>query len=178
MSASALARLSGLLLPTINVLWIEKVQALNPVDDVPDFASYLFGYDRTALRRVGDARKESFGKLCFYCQIRPAGEVDHVIPWSRAHLDSLANLVPACRKCNADKADLLPIPRHLGAAIARDHGRLDAIAADLNWPTEYDRVRTVAHGIYKIAPDHTPAWVALDELEPLDPATMAHWLNV
>lgn len=151
--ATALARLSGLLIPTINVLWVEKVQDLNPAasENVPDFEGYLFGRDKAALKRAGNALKKAFGAQCFYCHKRITTDLDHVLPWSRAHIDSLANLVPACRTCNGDKSGLLPAPNHVEAALMRDHAKLDAIAETLNWPAEYDYVRSVARGLY----DHT-----------------------
>ncbi|WP_197696706.1 HNH endonuclease, partial [Mycobacterium sp. 852002-51152_SCH6134967] len=120
--ATALARLSGLLIPTINVLWVEKVQDLNRAvsENVPDFEGYLFGRDRTALKRVGDALKKAYGVKCFYCHKRIATEVDHVLPWSRSHIDSLANLVQGCRPCNTNKSGLLPVPKHVKAALERE----------------------------------------------------------
>jgi len=176
---SALARLSGLLLPTLNVLWAEKVQDLNPVvsENVPDFAKYLFGQDRTALKRVAKELKKAFGPLCFYCQTREATEVDHVLPWSRVHLDSLANLVPACKTCNGDKSDLLPVPRHLEAALTRDPTLVDGIAARINWPSEYDRVHLVGRGLYSYTPDQTSMWSAVGHLEPFNRANMPRWLG-
>jgi hypothetical protein len=80
---------------------------------------------------AGNALKKSFDAQCFYCAKRIAIDVDHVLPWSRTHIDSLANLVPACRTCNGDKSGLLPAPNHVEAALMRDHSKLHAIAENL-----------------------------------------------
>lgn len=40
--------------------------------------------------------------LCLYCG-QTGGEIDHVIPLTRGGRDSIGNLVPACRSCNASK---------------------------------------------------------------------------
>jgi 5-methylcytosine-specific restriction endonuclease McrA len=177
--ATALARLSGLLIPMINVLWVEKVQDLNPAasENVPDFEGYLFGRDRTALKRAGNALKKAFGAQCSYCHKRIATEVDHVLPWSRAHNDSLANLVPACRTCNGDKSGLLPAPDHVEAALTRDHAKLEAIAETLNWPAEYHHVHSVARGLYAITPDNTPTWLAENMLQPFRRSRAPKWLQ-
>lgn len=47
---------------------------------------------------------------CYYCKA-PAGkdyQVDHVVPLSRGGSNDPANLVIACRSCNASKSDRLP----------------------------------------------------------------------
>lgn len=50
-----------------------------------------------------------FGFCCAYCGEKPDGQLDpdHVVPLSRGGYNSTANLLPACRPCNADKRDLL-----------------------------------------------------------------------
>lgn len=42
---------------------------------------------------------------CAYCDKRKADTVDHVIPRSRGGEHAWTNVVAACRKCNAAKAD-------------------------------------------------------------------------
>jgi 5-methylcytosine-specific restriction endonuclease McrA len=45
---------------------------------------------------------------CAYCGCKPARiEIDHVIPVSRGGLHHRSNVVPACRRCNANKNDHL-----------------------------------------------------------------------
>lgn len=47
---------------------------------------------------------------CVYCgSSAPFGEVDHFVPRRRGGTDLPWNLVPACRSCNASKADHDPI---------------------------------------------------------------------
>jgi 5-methylcytosine-specific restriction endonuclease McrA len=176
--ATALARLSGLLIPTINIIWVHKVQDLNPAvsENVPDFESYMFGHDRKAIKRVAKKLKKAFGAQCFYCHKRIASEVDHVLPWSRVYVDSLANLVQACRRCNGDKSGMVPAPEHVEAALNRDRSLLGEIAEDLNWPTELEWVRSVACGLYKITPDETSTWVAVGEVRPFVGADVPGWL--
>jgi 5-methylcytosine-specific restriction endonuclease McrA len=48
------------------------------------------------------ARVQTYGGLCFYCGDQ-ATEVDHRIPLSRGGSHWPANIVPACRSCNARK---------------------------------------------------------------------------
>lgn len=50
------------------------------------------------------------GRICSYCAAPiEAGEVDpdHIHPLSRGGSNSITNVTPACRACNADKRDLL-----------------------------------------------------------------------
>src|SRR5580698_8223173 len=44
---------------------------------------------------------------CFYCK-KPADCWDHVIPLNRNGDSRLANLMPACKRCNGDKRDRIP----------------------------------------------------------------------
>lgn len=51
---------------------------------------------------------QRFGFRCAYCGDKPGAlDPDHVVPLSRGGYNSVANLLPACRPCNADKRDLL-----------------------------------------------------------------------
>ena len=65
--ATGLARLAGLLKPTIRIHWVEGVRTINPTinQKVPPIERYLFGADRIALARAGDALKDAFSQLCF-----------------------------------------------------------------------------------------------------------------
>ncbi len=50
--------------------------------------------------------------LCFYCQRRvPARELtmDHIVPIARGGRSTKGNLVPACKDCNNQKKQLLPM---------------------------------------------------------------------
>ncbi len=56
-------------------------------------------------------RRKSSG-LCHYCgaKFAPAElTMDHIVPISRGGKSSKGNTVPACKTCNNQKKDLLPI---------------------------------------------------------------------
>lgn len=97
-----LGRLSGLLKPTLEILWISDVRRMNRFLDavVPDVAGHLFGRQRIALAAVREPFKDAFGPHCFYCRahLPPDNPIDHVLPWSLVGIDGLANLVLACTR--------------------------------------------------------------------------------
>jgi 5-methylcytosine-specific restriction endonuclease McrA len=53
---------------------------------------------------VWAAIKEAYGGRCAYCGTAGRIEQDHVIPLSRGGQHTIDNVVPACRSCNARKA--------------------------------------------------------------------------
>ncbi|MBI3595087.1 MAG: HNH endonuclease [Nitrospirae bacterium] len=56
-------------------------------------------------------RKKSLG-LCYYChqRFRPAElTMDHIVPISRGGKNNKGNVVPACKACNSNKKQFLPI---------------------------------------------------------------------
>ncbi|MGC4960924.1 HNH endonuclease [Gordonia sp. DT101] len=129
--------------------------------DGPDIADHLFGADRVSLLKAGDVLASEFGPNCFYCATRLTAtrHVDHVLPWSRVGIDGLANLVLACPACNSNKSDLLPSPGHVDRALDRGQPLLETLAADINWPSQFDRVVSAAHGLYATQPESTPVWL-------------------
>ena len=175
--ASALARLSGLLTPVLEMLWVKEIRRMNPAlsEGVPDIEGHLFGRDRISLSRAFDALTEAFDDLCFYCRKRSASEVDHVLPWSRSRIDGLANLVQACHKCNDNKRVSLPSPEHVQNALDRGRSTLQQIADSITWPLNYDDVRSVGRGLYLSAPE-TPVWIAVNETGPLDLSPPPEWM--
>ena len=46
---------------------------------------------------------DAFSHSCAYCGSTGVLEPDHVIPQSKGGLDSVGNIVPACRSCNSRK---------------------------------------------------------------------------
>lgn len=44
---------------------------------------------------------ETHGAMCFYCNVRVATTIDHIVPVSFYEDDSIDNLVPACPLCNS-----------------------------------------------------------------------------
>ena len=179
--AQALARLSGLLKPTVEILWIEDVQRMNKelLADVPDLAGHLFGRDRVSLRAARAALLDTFGAACFYCgrEVTASAPVDHVLPWSRTGIDGLANLVVACARCNGDKSETLPIMDLVSAVLDRDPEVLETLAQELAWPTQRSRLLAVAHGLYRAQPAGTPLWTGYKRRVPLDIAWVPPWLG-
>ena len=181
--AHGLARLSGLLKPTLEILWVEDVVRFNPAvrEHAPDLAGHLFGRDRLALDRVRTAFFDEFGARCFYCgtRLRSGSPVDHVLPWSRVGLDGLANLVVACQACNADKSNALPAIYLVDRAIAsRDAAVLHRLGADIGWPVQIDRVARAARGLYLSSALDTPTWAGRGSFVPLDLHSPPTWLAI
>ncbi|WP_188543691.1 HNH endonuclease [Rhodococcoides trifolii] len=164
----ALARLSALLKPALLIAWVDDVRRMNSYlsETVPDLEGHLFGSDRVALQRPREVLTEAFGDRCFYCATRlgPAAHVDHVLPWSRVGIDGLTNLVLACPRCNTSKSQLLPDRAHVDRALDRGRAVLDELAARIEWPSQFDRVRTSARGLYASQPVGSPVWRAPQDI--------------
>lgn len=167
----SLARLAPLLKPAFQLAWVDDVRRMNKnfLDEGPDLAHHLFGADRVSLQRAGDALSDRFGPACFYCaaELHHQRHVDHVLPWSRVGIDGLANLVLACRGCNSSKSDRLPAPAHVKRALDRGRCTLDGLAAEINWPSQYDRVLAAGHGLYSTQPAGTPIWQGRNDITSL-----------
>ncbi|WP_307797333.1 HNH endonuclease [Williamsia soli] len=164
----ALARLSALLKPALQIAWVNDVRKLNHFldQDVPDLPGHLFGIDRISLDRARVVLTAEFGQRCFYCDaaVSTGAHVDHVLPWSRVGIDGLANLVLACPRCNSNKSSLLPAPLHVFAALDRGRERLDALAQSIDWPCQFDRTAAAARGLYATQPTGTPIWNAVRDI--------------
>ena len=169
---AGLARLSGLLKPTLEILWVQDVLKHNSglVDESQDLAGHLFGRERISLRPVRAALLETFGAKCFYCGtgLRSSSPVDHVLPWSRVDIDGLANRVPACERCNSDKSSALPAVETVTRVLGRDRSLLDQIGSQIGWPVQYERVCRAAHGLYRGSPVGAPTWESGRTFTPLD----------
>jgi hypothetical protein len=177
--AYGLARLSGLLKPTLEILWVEDVRRMNRFLDekVPDVAGHLFGRERLGLGPARAALKEAFGPTCFYCgtSLPADNPVDHVLPWSRLGLDGLANLVLACNRCNNSKLHSLPAVEHVDRALARDRSTLEDISSSILWPTQFERVASAARGVYLGEPTGTPTWHGVRDTVMLDLSAYSPW---
>lgn len=71
------------------------------------------------------------GRTCAYCRQPVASgrlEPDHVVPLSRGGSNSITNVLPSCRDCNADKRDLM-LDEWAEDRVRRG---LDAISIDLD----------------------------------------------
>lgn len=170
--ASGLARLSGLLKPTLEILWIQDVVKLNVglADEGQDVGGHLFGRERISLQPVRSALLDAFGANCFYCGagLGSNSPVDHVLPWSRVAIDGLANLVPACERCNSDKSNALPAVATVTRVLSRDRSLLDQIGSQVGWPVQYERVYRAARGLYRGSPEGAPTWQSRRTFTPLD----------
>lgn len=49
-----------------------------------------------------------FDGLCAYCRKNPSNSIDHFVPISSGGQDDFANIVPACKHCNAWKREKEP----------------------------------------------------------------------
>ncbi len=170
--AAGLARLSGLLKPTLELLWVQDVVKLNAglVEQGQDVSGHLFGRERISLQRVRWALMDTFGARCFYCEtgLRSSSPVDHVLPWSRVGIDGLANLVPACERCNSDKSNTLPAVATVTRVLSRDRLLLREIGTQVGWPVQYERVCRAARGLYRGSPEGAPTWQSRGTFAPLN----------
>ena len=177
--AHGLARLAGLLRPALEIMWVDDVRRMNKFLDaeVPNVAGHLFGRERTAMAAVRQPFKDAFGPHCFYCGTHlPANNpVDHVLPWSLVGIDGLSNLVLACARCNGDKSGALPAVTIFDRVLQRDREVLEEIAADLQWPTQHERVVAAGRGIYRGQPAGVPTWSGYRQTERLDISFLQRW---
>lgn len=181
--AHALARLSGLLKPALEIMWVDDVRRMNREhfeERGDDLAAHLFGRDRIPLAPVRGAFRKAFGPRCFYCGRTLGGDspVDHVLPWSRVGIDGLANLVLACGRCNSEKSGALPSVHLVEQVLERDRVTLEQIADQIQWPTQFDRVRAAARGLYLGQPKGTVTWAGPRSTVLLDLADSSDWLRV
>lgn len=180
--AYGLARLAGLLKPALEIMWVDDVRRMNKFLDaeVPDVAGHLFGRERISLAAVREPFKDAFGARCFYCDsgLRADSPIDHVLPWSLAGIDGLANLVLACPRCNTDKRHALPSVAIVDRVLGRDRDVLEQIAADIAWPTQYERVVAAARGIYRGQAPGVPTWAGYRESIRLDISHPQWWIRV
>lgn len=64
------------------------------------------------LRKQGWWKNRVAGGICHYCQRTfPPKELtlDHIVPVARGGRSTKGNCVPACKECNNQKKDLLPL---------------------------------------------------------------------
>lgn len=164
---AALLRLAPLMRPFIVRWWTDKAAALNrhaipDADALIAFEDFLFGLERTSLRRLASSLLDLQSGDCFYCGARaPTAEVDHFLPWSHSADNGVDNLVMACRRCNGAKRAVLPGADHVGAWVgrtARWSGDLASIAAEKQWPRDLPRTRDVGRALYLRSPDERPTW--------------------
>ena len=107
-----LRRFHGLLTDMIQVRWTAWIERRNPsVAGSDALRGHLFGVDRVSLRAVVAPMLKLQDGRCFYSGARitaRSAEVDHVLPWSLTHNNSVGNLVLATKAANLAKRDRLP----------------------------------------------------------------------
>lgn len=160
--ADAFQRLAPLLRPVIEIAWSADVATLNKAElDADDLPGFLFGHDRISLANIAPPLRELQDGRCFYCAgpIGAGAHVDHVLPWSKAPIDGVANLVLADPRCNLDKSATLPAREHVQRALARDAVDLGEIGARARLPVLLGRTRGAADGLYQALADGTQLWV-------------------
>jgi 5-methylcytosine-specific restriction endonuclease McrA len=173
-----LLRLGPLVRPLVELQWTRMVAEINKVATVElDLHRHLFGSDRIippkALRDGIAALQDG---ACFYCSaaLGTTPEADHFIPRIRCGIDAIENLVLADRRCNNDKRDLLPAPRHVTTWARRNlrHATaLTSLATASRWDTDPAATVAVARSIYShLPPAGTPLWLGLKEVRNADPA--------
>jgi len=66
----------------------------------------MYGPGRDWAHKKARARLLAGGPVCVWCRERPATQADHVPPLADAPSPELwvGQLVPACRKCNSERA--------------------------------------------------------------------------
>lgn len=149
--ARGLALLAPMIRPVIDLLWVEDVARMNAHElDRDPLPAFLFGTTRIALACLAGPLRTLQDNRCFYCDRRllpPADvDVDHVIPWSRAPIDGVANLVVADSRCNRSKSASLPAVALLERALDRDPDELDRIALISGVPVQRRRTLAAALG--------------------------------
>jgi hypothetical protein len=160
----AFSRLAPLLRAFIQQRWVEKVTALNRVNDTGvALAEHLFGVDRSSLETTRGPLTELQAGRCFYCgdALRSATHVDHFLPWARFPDNGLANLVVADARCNGQKSDRLAGPEFLRRWRDRLTGQaatLDDLGARLRWDVGAERARGAARSLYLALPEDARLW--------------------
>ncbi len=106
-----LQQFHGLLTDMIQVRWTAWVERNNKLEGSDALRAHLFGEERESLRAVVPAMLEIQGNRCFYTGDALAEgetEVDHFLPWSLTHNNSVGNLVLATESYNNKKSNKLP----------------------------------------------------------------------
>ena len=86
---------------------------------------------RLAKKRFREEIYKAWDYNCGYCG-KPATSLDHIVPKYRSGSSMRHNLLPCCRRCNANKASS-PMEEWYRTQDFFEQARLDAI---LNWTKE------------------------------------------
>lgn len=111
--------------------------------------TFLFPHSR---RPIPTKLRNGLGHLqsgrCFWCNTTEQVEVvDHVVPWSRSHNESVPNLVLTDARCNNTKSDLAIAPRLARRWLQHLHqnrDQLERLAEASNTPSDEPLTRAWA----------------------------------
>jgi hypothetical protein len=170
--AKHLVSLNGLLRPLIHRAWSGMVAQVNGLDD-SKLERFLFGVDRSNLRRVTEPLLGLQDGECFYCHraIKTVAHVDHFLPWSRRPDNGVHNLVVADELCNAAKRDYLAAEVHVERWRDRNYAKADALRSIANqsrWEHHPDETLGVARGLYLRLSHRARLWVESAEFRRVD----------
>lgn len=175
--AEGLLLLQPLLLRHIETLWVTKVAAWNPaVSDASRLHESLFGSDRLNTKALVEPLSELQNGQCFYCSTttKKAPHVDHFLPWSLGHNESVENMVLSCEKCNLSKSATLADVPHLSKWLDRMNSGseestvLEEIASSVIRPHHPDITKSQARASYLYLPASSLLWLGVDSYVSLD----------
>jgi hypothetical protein len=163
----------------VQLAWLRMVQQLpmnrELIGQGGDVAEFLFGADRSGLRRLGDMLTEVQRGRCFYCRRKLAAsrQVDHFIPWVRYPRDLGHNFVLAHDTCNSRKGELLAGLEHLDHWLERNDTRrseLDRMFAEARVLYDANTSRQVAAWSYEqVERAGGLVWLGAERFEHLTP---------
>lgn len=142
----------------VQLAWLRMVQQLPKnrelIGQGGDVAEFLFGADRSGLKRLGEMLVDIQRGNCFYCRRRLAASshVDHFIPWVRYPRDLGHNFVLAHDTCNGHKGDLLAGVEFLDRWLERNDNlrlELDRIFVEARLLFDAETSRQVAAWSYE-----------------------------
>lgn len=180
--AEGLLLLKPLLLRHIETLWISKVAEWNPsVSDASRLQESLFGSSRLSTTSLVAPLSELQNGKCFYCaaSLTKSPHVDHFLPWSLGHNESVENMVLACQKCNLSKSATLADVPHLSKWIGRmdptsdEAPALSEIASTVARPHHPKITKSQARASYLYIAESSLLWFAVDSYVALDQSAIA-----
>lgn len=175
--AESLTKFAGILRPLVEFRFAQAVVRINhemlqlPVDDV---YSHLFGRERIMPPpRMRERLVQIQQGRCILTGDAVAasgGSLDHVVPWSRARLSQVENLLMTTRSVNSTKSDSMLAPVAIERWLRHLDSNSEAIqecADEHNWPSNLDSVRQVALHMYEALDATTGVWDFDQGIRPL-----------
>jgi len=154
--AEMFRRFNWLIIDMIQVRWTAWIERQNPAVSGSDaLRQHLFVPDREALRTVVPALLDLQSGRCFYTSAsltRSTADVDHFLPWSITHNNSVGNLVLASKDANRKKADQLASAAKCRIWQARNEehaGALQDIAQTTGLPWQPEALYQLAEWLYR-----------------------------